>query len=137
MTFPWVRSFAFWVGVRATRLSLRTLGFAKTVAALGVVPRFRGRRSVAAGNAHQWADMIDRVSGRPYGGTCLDRSVFLWFVMRLHGLDGFVRIGITLDGGAIDGHAWVEIDGRVINDEADVADSFAVFDEDPVGIVFR
>ncbi len=85
----------------------------------------------------RWAETIDRVSGRPFGGTCLDRSVFLWFVMRMHCLDGDVRIGITLDGSKIEGHAWVEIDGLVINDSPDIADSFAVFDDDPVALVFR
>ena len=85
----------------------------------------------------RWSETIDSVNGRPYGGTCLDRSVFLWFLMRLHRLDGNVRIGINFDGSKVEGHAWVEMDGRVINDAPDVADSFAVFDDDPIGIVFR
>ncbi len=127
----------FYLGVRTTRLSIRTLGFAKTVAILGVLPSLPERRSLDPHNAKAWAQTIDRVGGRPYGGTCLDQSVFLWFVMRLHRLDGDIRIGITRDGSKIEGHAWVELDGLVVNDRPDVAESYAVFDDDPAEIVFR
>ena len=84
----------------------------------------------------RWAETIRRVGGRPYGATCLDRSVFLWFLMRQRDLDGRIRIGVAFDDDRLDGHAWVELDGVVVNDEPDVADRFSVFDEDPTGIVF-
>ena len=85
----------------------------------------------------RWSETIDSVNGRPYNGTCLDRSVFLWFLMRLLHLDGDVRIGINFDGSKVEGHAWVEFDGVVVNDAPDVANAFAVFDGDPIGIVFK
>ncbi len=53
-----------------------------------------------------------------------------------HGIDGDLRIGVARDGDAIDGHAWVEYRGQVLNDAPDVATRFAVFDDDPVGMVF-
>ena len=86
--------------------------------------------------AVRWADQIARVGGRPYGATCLDRSVFLWFLMSQRGLDAGIRIGVAFEGNRLDGHAWVELDGRVVNDKPDVADRFSVFDDDPAGMVF-
>ncbi len=137
MTSARVHTIAFWGGVRTTRLAIRVLGFAKTVAILGALPRFPAQRSADYRHAIRWSETIDSVNGRPYGGTCLDRSVLLWFVMRLHHLDGELRIGVNFDGSKVDGHAWVEMVGRVVNDLPDVANSFAVFDGDPIGVVFR
>ena len=62
--------------------------------------------------------------------------MFLWFLMRQRGLDGRVRIGVAFDDDRLDGHAWVELNGGVVNDNEDVADRFSTFDEDPTGIVF-
>lgn len=131
-----VRSAGFAVGVRLTRLSLRLAGFRRTVAVLDRVPKSSRARPASADDAARWADRIRRNGGRPYGATCLDRSVFLWFLIRQRGLDPQIRIGVAFDGDRLDGHAWVELDGRVVNDDPNVADHFAVFDEDPTGIVF-
>ena len=132
-----LRQSLFFVGVRATRLSIRTVGFARTVSLLGSLPPLFAGRGDGRESAESWAAAVDRASGRPYGGTCLDRSVFLWLVMRLHGIDGSIRIGLTRSSGPLEGHAWVELNGQVVNDTPDVADRYAVFDEDPVGIAFQ
>jgi len=126
----------FAVGARLTRLSLRIAGFRRTIALLDHLPKPQKSIPATTDDAARWAEMIRRVGGRPYGATCLDRSVFLWFLMRQRGLDGRIRIGIAFDDDRLDGHAWVELDGVVVNDDPNVADHFAVFDEDPTGIVF-
>ncbi len=122
------------IGVRKTRFLLRTLGFARTIALMTVTPVVLTRRSTPD---PRWVPEIARVSGSPYHASCLDRSVFLWFVLRQHGITGDIRIGVTRSDDGIDGHAWVEFDGAVINDSSDVSNRFVVFDEDPVGMVFR
>jgi hypothetical protein len=131
-----LRTLGFAAGLRLTRLSLRAIGFRRTVALMDGVPSLPQRRPAHGGDAVRWADTINRVSGRPYGGTCLDRSVFLWFLMRRRSIDGRLRIGVAYDKSRLDGHAWIELDGSVINDDPDVADRFTVFDEDPTGLVF-
>lgn len=137
MTVPsGIRRSGFAIGVRLVRLSLRALGFARTVTVLRRLPQPFSHEPTNASAPTRWAGDISTVSRRPYGATCLDRSVFLWFVMRQRGLDGQIRIGVTLDGDILDGHAWVELDGSVVNDDPDIADRFEVFDDDPVGIVF-
>ena len=126
----------FAMGVRLTRLSLRLAGFRRTITILDCFPKPPKARAASTADVDRWTNTIRRVGRRPYGATCLDRSVFLWFLMRQHGLDGRIRIGVAFDEGRLDGHAWVELDGVVVNESPTVADHFAVFDEDPTGIVF-
>lgn len=127
----------FALGVRATRFTLRRAGFRRTVSLLRSLPTPLGRRRPDAVSVRGWADRISAVGGSPYGATCLDRSIFLWALMRQRGLDGRLRIGVAFDADQrLDGHAWVEFGGRVVNDEPGVAERFAVFEEDPTGLVF-
>ncbi len=131
-----LRTAGFAVGVRLTRLSLRLLGFRRTITVLRRLPAPRGDQVFETDDAARWATGIRSVGGRPYGATCLDRSVFLWFLMHQRGFDARIRIGVAFDDERLDGHAWVELDGRVVNDDPNIADRFSVFDEDPTGIVF-
>jgi hypothetical protein len=123
------------VGSRMTRLSIRTLGFSRTVRLMGRVPRL-GRQADSDMSLDALDANIRSVSGSPYGASCLDRSVLLWFLMRQKHLNGNVRIGVVIEDDKLQGHAWVEFNGTVVNDDADVAERFTVFEEDPVGIVF-
>jgi hypothetical protein len=62
--------------------------------------------------------------------------VLLWFVLRIHGINGDLRIGIVPNIDTIDGHAWVELNSIVLNDVQDIAKHFAVFDGDPIDLAF-
>ena len=121
------------VGLTKTRFFIRTVGFARTVTAMNALPYVWPQ---ALGVDPLLVAEIDWAAKR-FGGSCLDRSVFLWFVLRQQRLDPELRIGVTRADGGIDGHAWVELDGAVINDAPDIADHFTVFDEDPTSLVFR
>ena len=123
------------IATRLTRLSIRTLGFSATVRLMGRLPRM-GRPAQPDAVLDRLASDIASVSTSPYGASCLDRSVLLWFLMRQQHLDGEIRIGVVFTGDQLEGHAWVEHNGTVVNDDPDVATRFTVFDEDPVGIVF-
>jgi hypothetical protein len=56
--------------------------------------------------------------------------------MRQRRLNGSIRIGVAFEDDKLQGHAWVEFNGTVVNDDADIAERFTVFEEDPIGIVF-
>lgn len=66
--------------------------------------------------------------------NCLERSLVLWFMLRRRGVAADLRIGVRRRPGgdsgdrALDFHAWVERDGVVLNDVADVRTRFACFD---------
>lgn len=67
-----------------------------------------------------------RMAARPWvPGNCLSRSLaLLWFLKR-SGYTPDLRLGVSLAGGAFSAHAWIELDGLVLNDRRDVASRFA------------
>jgi hypothetical protein len=131
-----LRLVGFAVGVRFTRLSIRLVGFASTVNFLRRFSRPDPHDPIPPQAVARLSTSVARVSESPYHASCLDRSLFLWFLLRRRGLDGTLRIGVAFDDDDLVGHAWVELGGTVVNDDPDVADHFAVFDSDPTGIVF-
>jgi hypothetical protein len=59
---------------------------------------------------------------------CLSRSVALARMLARRGIAADIRIGVRTQDGGLDAHAWVELDGRVINDDETVSRSYAPFD---------
>lgn len=65
----------------------------------------------------------------PYRANCLQRSVVLGWFLERRGLAHDLRIGVRRDpAGGLAFHAWVEHDGRVVNDSPDVQVRFVTFD---------
>lgn len=60
--------------------------------------------------------------------TCLPRSVALWFFLRRAGIEGRLCIGVRKHGVQLEAHAWVEHQGRVLNDTSDVGQRFRAFE---------
>lgn len=65
-----------------------------------------------------------RVLGRDH---CLTRSLYLWWLLRRRGVGAKLRIGVRLEEGALEAHAWVECEGIPINDRPDVGADFPPF----------
>lgn len=78
--------------------------------------------------------MINFVASKGlYRANCLCRSLVLLRLMRKEGLTGDLKIGVPKDCGTgslsvLEAHAWVEYQGVVINDNADVTSNHAKFD---------
>jgi hypothetical protein len=64
----------------------------------------------------------------PIHPNCLERSMTLWWMLRREGVNGELRIGARKQDGNFEAHAWVELDGQVLNDGADVHQHYARFD---------
>jgi Transglutaminase-like superfamily len=60
--------------------------------------------------------------------NCLERSMTLWWMLRREGIDGELHIGARKQGGRFEAHAWVELNGRVLNDSVEVHQHYARFD---------
>jgi hypothetical protein len=58
---------------------------------------------------------------------CLARSLALARLLGRNGVAARVRVGVRVDGGTLAAHAWVEWNGRTLNDSEDVHDRFAAF----------
>lgn len=61
--------------------------------------------------------------------NCLEQSLVLWGLLRRQGIDGQIVIGARKIDGQFEAHAWVELQGTVLNDTADVGERFAVLTE--------
>lgn len=63
----------------------------------------------------------------PLKATCLPQSFALWWHLRELGIDSELRIGVKKNDGRLDAHAWVEWQGRILNDSDEHCQSFAAF----------
>lgn len=118
-----------WLWLPLFWLGLRYLG----------LPRFQAwlqRRPLAAGQAGALAlpDLQSlgeavNIAARhtPFPATCLTRSLLLGWLLRRRGVTSELRIGVRLNQGVLDAHAWVECEGVPVNDLPDVAAQFASF----------
>lgn len=80
--------------------------------------------------AHATRRMLE-VASR-YGltrGNCLSKSLVLWHLLRREGLAANLRVGGRKEGVQFAAHAWVELDGIVINDAAGLREDFVPFGE--------
>jgi hypothetical protein len=84
----------------------------------------RARRAGAARIAKAHA-RVARVGS----ASCLERSLALWADLRAIGEPVELRVGVSLQD-RFRAHAWVELDGVVVNDDDDVATRFVVIAED-------
>lgn len=111
----------FWVGLRALGLSRLHAWVARwpVTARLprpDVKPAAIGTLVGIAGN------------NVPFPSTCLTQSLLLTWLLGRRGVRSELRIGVRRVDGGIDSHAWVEHEGRPVNDTPEVAERFAAFD---------
>jgi hypothetical protein len=79
-----------------------------------------GRKIVSAMHA------VERNS--PARPNCLERSLALWWMLRLNCIDGELHVGARKSQGRFEAHAWVEWGGHVLNDSSDVHEHYSRFD---------
>jgi hypothetical protein len=61
-----------------------------------------------------WIAVVAR--HHPARARCLQRSLVLQRWLRQEGVPSILRIGVRKEGTALRAHAWVELDGQVVND---------------------
>ena len=129
------------------RLLLRLLGFRRTYRLL----RRTSRRSPAgatppsaaphppqpppAAHLPQAAALAEAFAGTRRAfplprANCLVESLTLWWELRRSGLAADLRVGVRLIDGRLESHAWVEYDGRVLNDAGRIARLYTPLDLD-------
>jgi hypothetical protein len=114
--------------VPSVQLALRARGFgwtARRLAAWSDVERGDARIP----EARAAADAVAIVAGRRLvGARCLGRSLVLWFLLRRRRIDADLVVGAEASRqGVLPAHAWVEVDGKPVNDELDVRARFGSF----------
>lgn len=68
--------------------------------------------------AEAYASVVDMVArNTPWGLiTCLPRSLTLWWLLRRHGVESELHIGLRRDGEHLAAHAWVVCHGTAIGE---------------------
>jgi hypothetical protein len=118
-------------------LALRRWGLQRVQTRLA--PRGRHVSPAVCGSdvqtARRTAWLVDAVARRtPWPANCLQRSLVLWWFLARRGIAAEIRIGVRRRPGSpsgsrsLDFHAWVELDGLVLNDLPSVREWFATFD---------
>lgn len=73
--------------------------------------------------------MIDLAARRGvFKANCLHRSLVLWWMLEMRGIRSELKFGARRLDGSFEAHAWVELDGRIINDAPDIREQFAPFE---------
>jgi Transglutaminase-like superfamily len=111
-------------------LLLRLVGLRRSLS-------FLTRLSPAGNQSKDCSDRLKELAGMtsraacniPLKTSCLDRSVTLWWLARREAVATDIRIGVRKEGSRLQGHAWVEYQGQVINDDEDIQTRFAAFDQ--------
>lgn len=63
----------------------------------------------------------------PFRPNCLERSIALWWLLRSEAVEGELHVGARRESGRFEAHAWVELDGQVLNDGPEVHDRYTRF----------
>jgi len=105
--------------------SLKTIGFRRTQAWLALktsrafVPPVQQTRAEVRRTTHL---VRSAKKWHILRSTCLSHSLVLRRLLRQQGIDSDIRIGVRRGtSGKVEAHAWIEWNGEVLNDCADIA----------------
>jgi hypothetical protein len=115
----------FWILLCLIFLCLHALKYARTIRFLSVLsPNPEGS---GVHRARFLSKLIKRAAEGPIGPDfrCLHESICLWWLLRFLGIRSSILTGVrstTEDGVLL--HAWVEVNGQVVNDDPENIRSF-------------
>jgi hypothetical protein len=62
-----------------------------------------------------------------FHGKCLERSIVLWWFLLCRGFPAELRIGARQSEKGFEAHAWVEVQGNIVNDTEAVRNQYSPF----------
>lgn len=105
-------------------IALRTRGFRAVRRLLARRPAVIAGRTIGVDEVCEAVNFACGLSLAP--PLCLRRSILTALMLRRKGVPASLVLGITPLGGR--GHAWVEVDGRIVNDRFFTASDYFVID---------
>ncbi|MGE0877297.1 MAG: lasso peptide biosynthesis B2 protein [Acidimicrobiia bacterium] len=113
------------------QVSIRLTGVGRSSRALDRLPR--ARRTIPPNECDNFSAFVGQaVNGAARrwhlaSTSCLPRAVLCWWLLRRQGIESEVHIGIPDRATGFVAHAWVERNGRVLTDLADVRERHDAF----------
>jgi Transglutaminase-like superfamily len=108
-------------------LGLRILGFRRWQSVLERMMISRRTNTVDVTTAQGIACVINLAAAQMFRAVCLPRSMTLWWMLRQRGIASELRIGVRKEDDIFTAHAWLECQGIVLNDSAEVSTDFTAF----------
>lgn len=108
-------------GLLATRFGLQLAGFHRWQRVLAFfTPSAKTTGPARAASNGESARVIARMEAAAarnifVRANCLEQSLVLWWLLRRRGIDAALRIGGRKESGQFEAHAWVELDGVVLD----------------------
>lgn len=118
----------------ATWLGLRLAGFRRWKAVLAWLapdmPDVGGASDPALVESARKIARLQQAAARHlfFRANCLEQSLALWWLLRRRGIAAELRVGARKDAGRFEAHAWVELDGAILNDTGEEHLHFVPFD---------
>jgi len=120
------------VALPLVTLSLRWRGFLATRNTLLLVLSDSGQKCdpvLADKEAALAAHMVNAADRHGFiHPSCLAKSLALWWLLGIRGIESHLRVGIRKQGEKFEAHAWVERDGAAINEPDEHHHHYAAFD---------
>lgn len=125
---PWAQAAAGRLSVPmlvAVDRALRRWGYRRTLDLLRrtspAVPPHRTDRA----RARQLARLVEQAAVRQgWDNLCLRRVLVAWWCLRWLRVHADIRLGMSRSSDGSRGHAWLEVEGRPVNEQADVRDRY-------------
>ncbi len=115
-----------------TAIALQIKGFRWTQAFYNKCsPNNISRNSVSSQllEARSTARMVTIAANHgPYRANCLKKSLVTWWWLTKKGIQSELKIGVNKEAGDFNAHAWIEFQGVVVNDRAEINEQFSIFD---------
>ena len=73
------------------------------------------------------ARVVNIAAAQMFRNVCLPRSMTLWWMLGRRGIASELRIGVRKEADIFTAHAWLECQGIILNDSAEVSMDFATF----------
>jgi hypothetical protein len=124
-----LRAFA-WLGI--IDLALRVVGFQRVIRTAESAPVSAERpdadQTIARARRYaHWLHIASRY--HVVRAHCLQRSVVLHYWLRKEGLPSQLRVGVRKEDGELKAHAWVELQGQVIDESPTAVAAFTPLTE--------
>lgn len=117
-------------------LGLRLLGYQRLrslLLRLSSAPPDHTHTTLILQQGQETARLTQAAASRlPFWVSCLAQSITIWWLLRRQSLASDIRIGVNRNDGDFQAHAWVEINGIILNDKADVHQRYSPFDQIPL-----
>ena len=107
-------------------LGLRVLGFRRWQSVLECLLT-KQRTDADVTTAQAIARVVNIASAQIFRAVCLPRSMTLWWMLGRRGIASELRIGVRKEADTFTAHAWLECQGIILNDSAEVGTDFTPF----------